>query len=191
MVRCRQFYLFFLLLLLSFKAHSSEYYRFISAQSHITWSVNVLHLLNLSGEFPTSGTFVYDDRTPRKSNVEVMIHTKRVKTLFQQVTNVLKSKNFFDVARYPSAHFISHKIEITNDHAGTIKGMLTIKNITKPITLSITLKQSAIDKKTKAHLVSFYAETVLKRADFGITGYPSAVSNDIHLAIQVEAISQN
>lgn len=179
--------LFFLLTLISLNTHSAQRYQFFITDSNVAWYVNVFHFITLSGEFPTSGTFIYDKSKPQNSKVTANIQTRNLKTHFPRVTSILKSNRFFSTAQYPTASFVSEHIEIINSSSGIIDGKITIKNITRPVHLHATLNKFNHDKKQ----VILSAHTTLQRSEFGITDYRTTVSNEINITINIVAYQHN
>ncbi len=98
------------------------------------------------------------------STVEVTIDTTSLYADRDKLTNHLKSPDFFDVAKYPSAKFRSAKITKT-DTGHTITGDLTLHGVTKSITFPATITKGADGG------VSSSAEFAINRQDFGIS-YP-------------------
>ena len=74
----------------------------------------------------------------------------------------LKSEDFFDVAKYPTSKFVITKVEETEDGKLEVTGKLTIKDITKSITIPATIS-------TKAGVTTFKSETFnINRTDFNV-----------------------
>ncbi len=98
-----------------------------------------------------------------QSQVEVTIQTASLWADAEKLTKHLKSPDFFDVERYPTAQFSSTKIVATGD-GHTITGDLTLHGVTKRISFPAKVSASASE-------VSAQAEFAINRQDFGIT-YP-------------------
>lgn len=103
-------------------------------------------------------------------------------------TQAVQSARFLDVARWPTARFVSTSVEKTDAGNGLVHGQLTLHGVSKPVTLAITFNRIGRDPyafKTKA---GFSARTILNRFDFGIERYREVVGSAVELRIEVEAI---
>ena len=107
--------------------------------SNAQFTVRHLGISNVQGEFTKiSGTVVLDDADITKSTVNVTIDVASVDTRVSRRDDDLKSPNFFDVAKYPSITFQSTKVAKAGDGKLTVTGDLTIKDVTKEVTLDVT-----------------------------------------------------
>ena len=99
----------------------------------------------MQGEFTKiSGQVVLDDADVTKSTVNVTIDVASVDTRVSRRDDDLKSPNFFEVAKYPTITFQSTKITKAGDGKLTVTGNLTIKDVTKEVTLDVTGPTAAI-----------------------------------------------
>jgi polyisoprenoid-binding protein YceI len=105
--------------------------------------------------------------------------------------NHLKTDAFFDIAHFPTATFASTGVTKNGSHLA-VNGNLTLRGVTKPVTLDVTTvgtMESPQDHKTH---VGYSATTTIKRLDFGVgTNFPeAAVGGDVALTIDLEAVKQ-
>ena len=163
-----------------------------SAHSEVDFAIQHLGISNVHGRFgKVDATVTYDDKDITKSTINVTIDITGIDTGQAPRDNHLKTDSFFDVAKYPTATFVS--TGITKSGSGLkIAGNLTIKGITKPVVLDVdgpTPTVTGMDKKLHA---GFSATTTIKRLDFGIgTGFPAAVlSEDVKISIDVDVAKQ-
>ena len=162
------------------------------AHSEVTFSVLHLSLANVRGRFGNiGGSVVWNESDVTKSTVNVTIDVSTVDTGVAPRDADLKSPNFFDVAQFPTATFVSTRI--AKDGNGlTISGDLTVHGVTKPVVLKVegpTGPVSGMDKKPHC---GFSATTTLSRSAFNIgPKYPAAVVGDeIRLAIDLDIAKQ-
>ena len=102
----------------------------------------------------------------------------------------LKSPDFFDADKFPTATFKSTKVEQTSPTTAKVTGDLTIHGVTKPVTLNVTLNKEDIHPMMKKDDAGFTATGSILRSDFGIGNYVPMVSDQIDLYIEAEAIAQ-
>ena len=133
-----------------------------------------------------SGTLNWTPETPAESVVDVTINVASVDSGVAKFDDHLKSADFFDVENYPTITFKSTSVEATGPNTGTITGDLTIKGVTKPVTLEATLNRAANDDFAKAYKMGFSAKTSVLRSDFGVDQYAPFVSDEVDIIIETE-----
>ncbi len=118
-----------------------------------------------------SGDVEYVNNDPTKSRVNITIDMNSTKTDDANLTKHLMTPDFFDVAKFPQATFVSTEIKPGGDKGAshTVTGNLTLHGVTKavsfPATISITPDVATVD-----------ANFAINRKDFGIN-YPGAQDN--------------
>ncbi|WP_334174474.1 YceI family protein, partial [Pseudoxanthobacter sp.] len=80
----------------------------------------------------------FDAKDPAKSTLAVTIDMNSVETTNPKLNEHLKSEDFFNAAKFPTATFKATKITVTGKTTGTITGDLTLHGVTKPVTLDAT-----------------------------------------------------
>jgi polyisoprenoid-binding protein YceI len=109
---------------------------------------------------------IYPDN-PAASSVEVTINAASIQTHNAARDNDLRSSNLLEADKYPTIHFKSTKIEPAGQDHYTVTGDLTIKGVTKPVTLSVT-RYGEINDPMMGHRISYSAEGEINRKDFGM-----------------------
>jgi polyisoprenoid-binding protein YceI len=169
-----------------------------------TWTFDPLHtqvefsakhfgMMTVRGNFSevTVTGDVYPDE-PERSKVEVTIRTVSIRTHNEQRDNDLRSSYFLEAEKYPTITFKSTKIEAKGPDKGTLTGDLTIKGITKPVTLNV-VKYGEFNDPQMGHRIGYAAETKINRKDFGMNFDAMAngkfvVSHDIQINIEGELV---
>jgi polyisoprenoid-binding protein YceI len=128
----------------------------------------------------------FDPKAPEKSKLTVTVNLNGIDTTNPKLDTHLKSPDFFDVAKYPTATFTSTKIEVTGATTGRITGDLTLHGVTLPVTLTASFNGGGVNPMSKAYVVGFNATGVVKRSEFGIKTYVPAVGDDVTLTISGE-----
>ena len=101
------------------------------------------------------------------------IDTASLGTEIEKLTNHLKSPDFFEVRKYPTAKFESTKIE-----GGSITGKLTLHGVTKEISFHATVEVTEAGLKLKA-------EFTIDRSEYGMTYDPKKVENKVSMTVVV------
>lgn len=135
----------------------------------------------------TTGTVVLD-KAAKTGSVDVVIDMKSVDTGFAIFSTELQNEEFFDVAKYPTASFKSTKVVFEGDKPATVEGNLTIKGITKPVTLKVTHFVNVVHPRMKKDAIGADATVVVKRTDYNLGKYVPYVGDDVTITLSIEAI---
>lgn len=164
-----------------------ETYTIDSAHTAVTFDIDHFGFSRPSGKFMgITGTVTLDEEAPQNSQVDVTIPVDQINTGVADLDTHLKSEDFFNVAEYPTAHFVSTQVELTGDKTATVTGDLTLKGITKPVTLNVQLNligENMFGKQT----AGFSASGSFLRSEFGITTYLPALGDEVSILIDSEA----
>lgn len=151
--------------------------------TQVTWKVNHLGFSLLQGQFGASGgQITLDPARPQAARLEVTFDVRELSTTSGAFTNHLKSADFFDVANHPEARFVSRSVQVRGTEA-TIAGDLTIKGISKPVTLRASFIGAGPNPRSKKLNFGFRATGAINRSDFGLGMAAPAVSDRVELEI--------
>lgn len=98
----------------------------------------------------------------------------------------LRGPDWFDVAQFPQARFVSCAVAITGDDTGRITGDLTLHGVTRSVTLEVILNGAGDSLITGRYSLGFAAIGSLERSEFGLGAYAPAVGDDVVLEIHAE-----
>jgi polyisoprenoid-binding protein YceI len=137
----------------------------------------------------TSGKIVLD-RAAHTGSVDVTIETASVNTGLALFNLHIQSEDFFDTAKYPTITFKSTKVKFDGDTPVAVEGDLTIKGITKPVTLTVTNFQAKPHPMLKKDAIGGNAVAKVKRSEFNMSKNVPYVSDEVTLNIAVEAVKE-
>ncbi|WP_162285686.1 YceI family protein [Pantoea stewartii] len=137
-----------------------------------------------------TGSLVFDSSKPEQSRVDVTLPVTKIDSHVPALTKEFKGADYFDVAKYPSATFRSTKVIAKGDNKFDVEGNLTLKGITKPVTLHAMLNKQGEHPMVKKQAIGFDATGTIKRSDFKLDKYVPAVSDDVKLTISTEAYAK-
>ena len=164
------------------------------AHSSIQFKVKHLGISTVTGRFKQFIGFISaDEKNATKSKVEVTVDITSVDTQNEKRDEHLKSPDFFDAAKYPSARFVSKKVSPVQDGKFTVGGDLTLRGVTKPVTLDAVFEGKAKDP-WGAERAAFTATAVINRQDFGIKWNQVLdnggvmVSDEVKLEFEIEGV---
>jgi len=162
------------------------------AHTEVDFSALHMSLSKVHGRFgKVTGVLHYDAADVTKSSVQMTIDVTGVDTGVGMRDNDLKSANFFDVAQYPTATFTSTGVAKSGDGL-TIAGNLTVRGVTKPVTLHVDAPMGPMKGMGNKQHIGFSATTTVDRTAFGLgMKYPNAaISDAIQLTIEMDAVQQ-
>ncbi|OHC64251.1 MAG: polyisoprenoid-binding protein [Rhodocyclales bacterium RIFCSPLOWO2_02_FULL_63_24] len=137
----------------------------------------------------TSGKIVLD-RAAKAGSVDVTIDTKSVNTGYALFNGHIQGADFFDTEKFPAITFKSTSVKFDGDKPVAVEGNLTIKGVTKPVTLTVTSFHSMPHPMLKKDAIGANAVTKVKRSEFNMGKNVPYVSDEVTLAIAVEAVKE-
>jgi polyisoprenoid-binding protein YceI len=164
--------------------------------SNITFAVDYMVLTEVTGNFRDfSATMISDSVNPGKSSVNVVIKTTSITTENDRRDSHLRSAEFFDASTFPEITFVSKSFEKGEGNAYKIAGDLTMRGVTKPVT--INAKYMGQVRDTRGNLrQGFKGVTTLDRNDFGVK-YNSPlesggvlIGNEVTVTINAQFVQQ-
>ncbi len=154
----------------------------VASWSHFGFSNPIAHFGKVDG------SITYDPAKVSASKVEVTLPLSGLNSHVGDFDDHLRSDDFFDAEKFPNITFKSTSVKAAGEGKLTVVGDLTIKGITKPVTLAVTINKVGMQPMAKREAAGFNATTTIKRSDFGVGKYAPNVSDDVKLTITTEAI---
>jgi len=165
------------------------------AHSSAQFSVKHLMISTVRGEFGAmSGTIEYDGKDIASIKADVTIQAGSITTRNEKRDAHLKSPDFFDVAAHPTIAFKSKKVVPGTGGAFQLVGDLTMRGVTKEVTLDATAPSPVIKGMRGESRVAASATTKINRQDFGVKWNASldgggvVVSDTVAITIDIEAL---
>ncbi|MHC9010602.1 YceI family protein [Stenotrophomonas rhizophila] len=154
---------------------------------------DVLFTWNHNGfSFPTgraaisSGTLIYDAAKPAASQVQVELPLAELDTHVPKLDEIVKGDKLFDVAKHPQASFRSTSVVSQGTGRLKITGDLTLHGVTRPVVLDATLNKVGEHPSRKVPTIGFNATAVIRRSEFGVTGFLPNIADEVQLRITTE-----
>lgn len=169
-----------------------ETYTLDKNHTYVLWSADHLGFTTQYGKWYATGQLVLDKDNPNQSTVNVTIDIKDMITGIPELDKHLKSNLFFDAERYPTASFVSNKVTPQGDNKATVEGILTLRGVSKPVVLQVTLNKMGMNLISNKMSVGFTATGSINRSEFGINAFLPSISDKVNLSIGAEAfLEQN
>lgn len=162
-------------------------YQLDPAHGKITWSVDHLGFSTYTGQFShVTATLSLKPGDPPQSRLTASVDMNSIGTLNPALDKVLKSATFFDVAKYPTATFVSTRILRTGKTTANVDGKLTLHGVTRPVILKIRFNRAGIMPIEKTYVAGFDGTATINRSDFGINAYGGFLGDAIPLQLEGE-----
>jgi polyisoprenoid-binding protein YceI len=120
------------------------------------------------------------------STVDIAIDADSVDTKVPLLDKMVKGPEMFDSATYPTIRFVGRHFSRIGPAQGKLDGELTIRSVTRPVTLDVTFNGYGRNPLTKAHTLGFSAQGAFSRAQFGLATWYPAVGNEVRVRIEAE-----
>lgn len=162
------------------------------AHASINFAIKHLGYSVLTGRFDKfDGEFSYDPAKPEASSVSVTIDTTSVNSNHAERDKHLRSDDFLNVEKFPSATFVSKSIVLDGDDKEEfdIVGDLTLNGVTKSITIEVEKIGEGKDP-WGGYRAGFSGETEIKLKDFNIKMDLGPASQTVKLELEVEGIKK-
>lgn len=137
----------------------------------------------------TTGTIVID-RAAKTGSADIAIDMTSVNTGSALFNQHIQGEDFLDTAKHPTATFKSTAMRFEGDKPAAIDGNLTIKGISKPVTLAVTSFHCMPHPILKKDACGANATTKVKRTDFNAGKYAPHVGDEVTITLAVEAVKQ-
>ncbi len=165
--------------------------------SHSEMAFQIRHLVTKTrGHFGSfEGTVRLDRENVSESSVDFSIDASSIDTSHQQRDNHLRSEEFFAVEEFPKITFKSLSFKKAGDQVFDVRGILTMRGVSKEITLTVTFLGEAKDPwgNTRA---GFETSITLNRKDYGINWNAALdqggfiLGDEVKVEVNLETIKQ-
>lgn len=167
-----------------------EVYKIDATHSSINYSLRHILSKYTSSFTKLSGDITVDRDNLENSSVTATIDVANLTTDSEGRDKHIKSPDFFDTAKFPSATFKSKSWKKTGENTFDVTGDLTIKDITKEVVLKTTLLGFGPGMRPGTLLSGWEATTTIKKSEFGLAGpamLQKALGDEVAITINIEA----
>ncbi len=135
-----------------------------------------------------SGKVVFDAGAGTGA-ADVTIDATSVDTGHALLDRMIQDADFFDTGNYPAITFRSGSMTLDGAHP-SLAGKLTIKGVTRPVTLAVTRFECNRDADSEVDTCGAHATVTIRRSDFNMGKHRLLVSNDITLDLRITAVRE-
>lgn len=142
------------------------------------------------GKFNKSEGTIVLDPAAKAGALDIVVDINSIDFGHDKMNEHAKKEDIFDAAKFPTATFKSTKVNFTGDVPTSVDGELTLRGVTKPLTLTINKFKCIVHPMHKREVCGADVTGQFQRSDFGINAGLPRFSPEVKLAIQVEAVKQ-
>ena len=128
-------------------------------------------------------TLELDSADMSNSSVNITINAASIDSSIPALDDDLKSANFFDVENYPEITFRSTAYEESSEDTGRLTGDLSVRGITKPVTLDVKINAAAMNRMTRKEMIGLSVTGTITRSEYGLDGYLPCIGDELSLNI--------
>lgn len=161
-------------------------------KTQIHFSTPPTGMTQVTGRFNRFDGQIKGDVFDQKNiQINFVVQSNSVSTGSRINDGVIKGSSLFDAEKYPTVIFKSTSVTQIDPAHVIVQGDLTMLGVTKPVKTNVTLEKPQFDPTTKAVSINASADLVIRRSEWGMTGYSSFVGNDIAVHTTGVLISNN
>ncbi len=137
-------------------------------------------------------SFDYDPKAPQDAKIKVTVDPGSIDTATGadefglKFNKELAGDGWLEANKFPTATFVSTKVEPGAGQTGKVYGDFTLHGVTKPIVLDVTFNGVGSGFAPGSVKTGFSASTTIKRSEFGVSKYVPLVGDEVALNIEVE-----
>jgi polyisoprenoid-binding protein YceI len=159
-------------------------YKIEPSHTRVLFSVSHMGFTTWYGDFTgASGQLTLDPAHPTASRLDVTLPIASVTTTNAKLDSELKSSDWLDAARYPTATFRSTQITATGPRDADIAGELTLHGVSQPVTLHAHFNGAGVNPLDHGYTTGFEVTGLIHRSAFGVSKYVPLVGDDVTLTI--------
>jgi polyisoprenoid-binding protein YceI len=141
------------------------------------------------GRFSTKDGVVRMDSTGENGKIDITMDMSSINTGVDLLNRHVQSKDFLNVADFPTGRFVADKIIVASDKVQEVDGALTLLGQTRPVVLKASRFNCYMSPLLNRQVCGGDFETTIQRSEWGITwGINFGFEDKVRLLVQVEAI---
>lgn len=149
--------------------------------SHLGYSIQ-------SSKFDKTSGKITLDREAKSGSVDVTIDAKSVNTGSTLFNGHIQGEDYFNTEKFPTITFTSSTVKFDGDKVTAVDGNLTIKGVSKPVTLTVTSSHCMAHPMRKKDACGANATAKIKRSDFNMGKNAPYVGDEVTLTIPIESM---
>ncbi len=157
--------------------------------AYITFSFDHMGFSKTRARFDDiSATLTFDSLNPGQASLAITLNPASINTNVAKFDELLKSKDFFDVEKFPEVTFHSSEIFFTSDTTAEVPGTLTLHGVSSPMVLYVTLYGAGKNWVSGKYTLGFSAKATVNRSTFGLKNLLALTGDEVTIEIDAEFI---
>ena len=169
-------------------AFAADTYQLDATHTYPSFEVSHFGYSITRGRFDKTSGSIKLDLAAKSGSLDAVIDTTSLTTGYDKRDAHLKSPDFFNVEKFPTATIKADKFVFQGDKLVAAEGNLTMLGVTKPVKLNVENFKCAMHPMMKKDVCGAEVSTQIKRSDFGMMTFLPAIGDDIKISVQVEAV---
>jgi polyisoprenoid-binding protein YceI len=166
---------------------SAQTYQIDPVHSSLLFRVKHMDTAYVYGMFTSmKGTVVVDEANPARSSINIEVDANSVYTHNEQRDNHLRGPDFFNTRQFPTITFKSTQVRRINANTVQVRGDLTMRGVTRPITANVTLTGKGKNPQGK-DIIGFETTFTIRRSEFGIRYGLPGLGDEVQVTLSIEA----
>ncbi|MCS6830132.1 MAG: YceI family protein [Armatimonadota bacterium] len=166
---------------------AAQTYQIDPVHTSLVFRVKHMNTAYVYGMFrEVKGTVIVDEANPARSSINIEVNADSVFTANEQRDNHLRSPDFFNTRQFPTITFRSTEVRRVNANTVQVRGNLTIRGITRPLTTSVTLTGKGKNPRGQ-DIIGFETTFTIRRSEFGIRYGLPGLGDEVRVTLSVEA----
>ena len=159
------------------------------AHAAVVWRIDHLGYSTYVGRFErVDASLDFDAQTPASARLEAIVDISSLDVANPEFEQTLLGPDWFDAAAHPQAIFRSDTITVTGPQTGRVDGQLTLKGVTRPVSMDVTFNGGGNDLLRGAYVTGFSGVMVIDRTAFDIDRFSGLLADEIEIELQAEFI---
>lgn len=166
-------------------------YQLDPMHSYLLFKIEHLGLSKIVGRFNNvDATLDFNPKQIENMQLSAIVSADSIDVNNPDLESTLQEPDWFDTARFPQITFNSSSVNLTTTEDIEITGTLTLRGISKAITLNAKFNGGADNLITRKYTIGFSATTTIHRSDFGIDAFSALVGDTVELEAHGEFLRQ-
>ena len=172
---------------LSFPARAADSYTIDPTHTWPVFEVSHMGFSTQRGRFNKTSGKIMLDVAAKKGSVDISIDAGSIDMGFEEWNKHMRDINFFNVAQFPTMHFVSEQLVFEGDIPVAAKGELTLLGTPVGVTLSIDGFKCGTHPMLRKEMCGANISATIQRSDFGMSRFIPTIGDEVRIFSPVEA----
>lgn len=160
------------------QAHAQQWT--LTPQTHVGFDIRSMGFSIVKGTFnQVQSSMSFDPQVPQNASAEFVLDINSLSLNKPSLRNMILDEDLFYAEKYPAATFNSHEFILLENNHYSIKGDLTLRGITQPVTLDTYLKPNTANPQ----LLDVESKAVVNRSDFGMKKAFGGIGEKVNIEV--------